>query len=93
MSIENMPVKQLEFDFSEPEKPKEPDYKAIAQYLMRRRKIPEWYTDSAIRLNYKVMSETAINGGIEFLIPSFQEFERQVKAGERTLDISVGRGY
>lgn len=83
-----MTVKQLEFDFSEPEKP---DYKAIARYLMSRRKIPEWYTDSAIRLNYRVMSETAERAGVP--MPPFKEYERQVKVGERTLGISVGRGY
>jgi hypothetical protein len=84
-------MNQLEFDFNKPKKSKEPDYKALAQYLMSRRKIPEWYTDSAIRLNYKVMSETAARAGIQF--PTFKEYERQVKAGERTLGISVGRGY
>lgn len=50
-----------------------------------------WYTDSAIRLNYRVMSETAERAGIP--MPAFKEYERQVKAGERILGISVGRGY
>lgn len=84
-------MNQLEFDFSNPKPQKEPDYKAIAQYLMSLRKIPEWYTDSAILLNYRVMSETAARIGVQF--PTFKEYERQVKAGERTLGISLGRGY
>lgn len=53
-------------------------------------KMPEWYTDSFLRLNYKVSCESKRRCGLPTI--SYKEYVELVKEGKITPQIAPGRG-